>query len=411
MACRKKEKGLTLVEIAIVLVILGILIGLGAAFVGPLTKRVKISETRDILNASVESIVGFVAKNNRLPGPTEFRNAVRNPNDAWGKALVYFVDENLTSVPPNPAEGICGRKLTNIIVCLDATCTNQIPNVAFVVVSGAGNFNVQTGPLSVSPGGKQFIRVYEQDTPNIDEYAGDFTRPEEYDDLVKWVALDELRIKVGCQGSQLKILNNELPWAYVGTPYSATIYAEGGVPFSTGGKYKWCRQGDNPAGLTFNPNVSSTNCITLPEGSWGQSTSLTISGTPTTAGTYNLTFFVRDNQDSAGSDDNITQKSFVLTINTSTSGGGGIRFRIWNNTGAQRDFTLSGVCRNNINQGSEVTSSTLYLEEGGYFLVHASDQGTCNASVILMLDHNNALAADSNGNRELYVTTSGFVDR
>jgi prepilin-type N-terminal cleavage/methylation domain-containing protein len=35
------NKGLTLIEIAIVLIVLGILIGLGASIIGPLTKRIK----------------------------------------------------------------------------------------------------------------------------------------------------------------------------------------------------------------------------------------------------------------------------------------------------------------------------------------------------------------------------------
>lgn len=406
-----KEKGLTLVEIAIVLVIIGILVGFGAAVVGPLTKRVKGSETKDILNAAVESIVGFASRNNRLPTTSEFSNSVRNPSDAWGKPLVYFVDNSLTVTPSSPAEGICGRKLTNTVVCQDASCTNQVPNVAFVIVSGAGNFNVQTGPLSLSPGGKQFIRVYEQDTPNVDDYSGDFIRQEEYDDLVKWVTLDELRIKVGCQGPQLKILNNELPYGYVGTSYTATIYAEGGVPFATGGKYKWCRQGNSPTGITFNPNVYSSNCGSLSETSWGQSDTLSLSGSPTRAGTYNLTFFVRDNQDSSGTEDNITQKSFVLTINTSGGGGGGKRYRIWNNTGTRRDFTLSGTCRNNINQGNEITTTSLYLDEGGYLNVHASSIGTCNDTVILSLGYEDAVAADADNDQEVYVTTSGFTDR
>jgi len=87
------------------------------------------------------------------------------------------------------------------------------------------------------------------------------------------------------------------------------------VPFSTGGKYRWCRQGTLPPGLSANPGTNSSDCLTLGESSWGQADTLTISGTPTTAGTYLLTFFVRDNQDSAGSNDNIAQKTLVLTIN------------------------------------------------------------------------------------------------
>lgn len=87
----RQSKGFTLIEIAIALVIIGLLIGLGASLIGPLTKRAKITETKDTLNAAVESVIGFAAKNNRLPTNTEFPQAVRNPNDSWTKPLVYFL--------------------------------------------------------------------------------------------------------------------------------------------------------------------------------------------------------------------------------------------------------------------------------------------------------------------------------
>lgn len=355
----QSKKGLTLVEIAIVLVILGLLLGLGVSLIGPLTKRAKLTETRETVNAAVESVIGFTAKNNRLPTFTEFPQTVRNPNDAWGKGLVYFVDTDLTNAPSNPSEGICGRKITNLIVCTDANCNNQIQNVAFIVVSGGSNYNVQTGPLTNSPcpSGKTCYRVYEQGTPNVDDYSGDFTRQEEYDDIVQWVSLDELRIKAGCQGAQLKILNNELPYGFEGSNYNATIYAEGGVPFSSGGKYKWCIEDNLPSGLSANPNIISSDCLGLSETSWGQDNSITISGSPTTSGTYRLTFFVRDNQDPAGSNDNIAQKTLVLTINPSGGGGGGgggsctsYSLNI-SNQGNQKSFQINnGQCINLDNQ-------------------------------------------------------------
>ncbi|MGC9046410.1 MAG: prepilin-type N-terminal cleavage/methylation domain-containing protein [Thermodesulfovibrio sp.] len=363
----QSKKGLTLVEVAIVLVILGLLVGLGASLIGPLTKRAKLTETRDIVNAATESVIGFTAKNNRLPTSTEFPQVVRNPNDSWGKGLVYFVDSALTNPPSNPAEGICGRKTTNVIVCTDANCNNQIQNVAFIVVSGGPNYNVQTGPLTNSPcpPGKTCYRVYPQDTPNIDDYSGDFTRQQEYDDIVKWVSLDELRIKAGCQGAQLKILNNELPYGYVGQSYEAKIYAEGGVPFSSGGKYRWCIE-VNPSlsGFDVSQLTISSDCLGLAEASWRQADYITISGTPNTPGTYLLTFFARDNQDPTGSNDNIAQKTLVLTINPFGGGGGGgggctsYALSI-SNQGTSKSFRInSGTCTN-LDTGANIYISGL----------------------------------------------------
>ncbi|QER42611.1 prepilin-type N-terminal cleavage/methylation domain-containing protein [Thermodesulfobacterium sp. TA1] len=320
---KKFSKGFTLIEIAIVLVILGLLIGLGASLVGVLTQRAKITEAREVVNAAVESLIGFATQTNRLPTLLEFSRTIRNPNDPWNKPLNYFVDPSLTSNPNHPAEGICGKKTTNLIVCTDTNCNFQIPNVAFIVVSGGPNYNIQTGNLTnpPCPTGKTCYRVYPQGTQNIDDYPYDFTRPEEYDDIVKWVTLEELRIKMGCQGAQLKILNNELPYGYVNTIYNAIIYAEGGVPFTNGnGKYKWCVEvnGTLP-GINLTPTATSNNCTALPENSWGQADFLTLTGTPNQSGSFYLSIFVRDDQDQSGNNDNIAQKTLILTINPQTS--------------------------------------------------------------------------------------------
>lgn len=356
----RQSKGFTLIEIAITLVIIGLLIGLGASLIGPLTKRAKITETKDTLNAAVESVIGFAAKNNKLPTHAEFPQVVRNPNDAWTKPLVYFVDSSLTTLPNNPAEGICGRG-TNLIVCTDANCNNQIHDVAFIVVSGGPNYNVQTGPSTPYPAGNtHYYKVYPQDTPNVDDYPpqdtpdpNDFTRQEEYDDIVKWVTLNELRIKVGCQGAQLKILNNELPYGYVGSTYNATIYAEGGVPFQSG-RYGWCIQG-LPSWLSSDPpDISYSNCSSLPEASWVQADKLEIYGTPTAPGSYKLTFFVRDNQDPSGPNDNIAQKTFVLTIHPQQSSGP---------IGAQVSFA------NDINQFQQAEGDSNAVQVNGNTLV------------------------------------------
>jgi len=418
MQNKSKNQGLTLVEVAIVLVIFGLIIGLGTSLIGPLTKRAKITETRDIVNAAVESEKGFAAKNNRLPTNTEFPQAVRNPNDAWTKPLVYFVDSSLTTSSNNPSEGICGRKTTNLIVCTDVNCNNQIPDVAFIVVSGGPNYNVQTGPSTTSPcpSGKTCYKVYPQDTPNVDDYPNDFTRQEEYDDIVKWVTIDELRIKAGCQGAQLKILNNELPSGLVNSDYKATIYAEGGVPFQSGGKYKWCIQGNLPSGLSFDPHTLSSEdvsyCSSLSEASWVQADKLKINGKPTAQGTYPLTFFVRDNQDPIGSNDNIAQKTLVLTIHPYLSGGSiyCIAYRVWNQTGATRDFTVSGTCINNIHNNEEITSSTT-LNSGGSISGFFPPGRNCTSAIVQTLTYADAVAADTNKNCQVNLTPSGFTDR
>ncbi len=194
----RKERGLTLVELAIVLIVLGILLGIGAGIVGVLIKRVKYNESKEIVNAAVEGIVGYVISTTRLPTDSELPNTVRTTYDSYGKPLAYVYDSNLAS------SNICTATSTNISIeiCPDTTCSSPVQtinNVAFVVISGDGNYNNQTeGTLGVNS--PTTIKVYDYGVI-VDDYPNDINRQEPYDDIVKWVSLNELKPKAGCVGS------------------------------------------------------------------------------------------------------------------------------------------------------------------------------------------------------------------
>ncbi len=194
----RKERGLTLIELAIVLIVLGILLGIGAGIIGILIKRVKYNESKEIVNAAVEGIIGYVISTGKLPTDTELSSTVRTTFDSYNKPLAYVYDESLTT------SNICSMNSTNITVkvCPDATCsspTQTLSNIAFVVISGDGNYNNQTaGTQGVSSSTE--IRVYEFGVV-VDNYSGDMNRPEPYDDIVKWVSLNELKPKAGCVGT------------------------------------------------------------------------------------------------------------------------------------------------------------------------------------------------------------------
>ncbi|MFO0752396.1 MAG: prepilin-type N-terminal cleavage/methylation domain-containing protein [Thermodesulfovibrionales bacterium] len=322
--------GFTLIELAIVLVVIGVVVSLGISLIGPLTRKVKYGESREIVNGAVESVNSWASTNRRLPNAaTEFSGAVRSSQDSFGKTLYYIVDSNLVAIPSGATDALCGRKTTALRVsdCSSGACST-IVNVAFVVISGAENFNIQTNSVAGT------VTVYNMDAVNRDDctdsatcpsaatMAADPDRSEPYDDIVKWVTLDELRTKVGCQGAQLRIVNNELPFGAVNSAYVAGVYADGGVPFG-GGNFRWCIQNsviNAPANLAFTgPGAAnipfSANCTALAEGSWVLSGGVNVSGSPNAFGTYPLTFFARDNNDAATGNDNIASKSFVITVN------------------------------------------------------------------------------------------------
>ncbi|MEO5356579.1 MAG: prepilin-type N-terminal cleavage/methylation domain-containing protein [Nitrospirae bacterium YQR-1] len=322
----KNDKAFTLIELAIVMVVIGIMFSMGAGLVSLLIKRTKTTETKDKITAVVAGVAGYAATNNRLPSSgtissdcpqssSDFVSSISNQYDSFGKCIKYIYDDNLTATANSPYEGICGRRTTFLTVrkCTDAACASysDVQNTAFIVFSSGANYNNQTGPsLAVTSATTQ--NIYEQ-LLLVDNYVTDINKTETYDDLVQYVTLDELRTKIGCSGSQLSIINNELPFGNEDSAYNASLYAQGG----TGSVYyQWCWSSSSsslPGDLTLTCagtlGKSTDSCAT---NGWQSCSSVTIAGTPgvsTTANSYSITFYVKDN---AG---NTSQKSLVLTIN------------------------------------------------------------------------------------------------
>lgn len=322
------RRGFTLVELAVSMVVIGILLGLGMSMVGPLMTTIKVRESKENLGAAVESINSWASGNNRLPplapvlpDTAKFSDVVKITTDAWGKALVYVYDSNIAPTGPTPItkDTICGRRSTAIRL-IDSN-NSTIQNVAYVVLSK----------------GDDRITDSKDNATNTEIGPGPFSgtiKADMEEDLVRWVTIDELRTKIGCQGAQLKILNNELPPGNVGSLYRVNIYADGGVPFSTGpNTYKWCVS-TLPAGFSAPVGgIQNANCLDVNEATWGAvaaSSTLTISFVANAAGltsdAHQITVVVRDNADNVTSSaacsnaspgDNCASKVFVLTINPS----------------------------------------------------------------------------------------------
>ena len=274
----KGSKGLTLIEVAIVLVILGLLIGLGAGLISMLTKRAKIIESRETVDAAGEALISYAAGNKCLTDNLTQAN-VRKTLDSWNQPLFLRVAPELLPGQCSTSNAtICDRKSTGlrVIICNDAACTSNqtISNVAFVVASKGPNYNLQI------MNGTNEVKVYAPGL-QVDSYSGTYegvpdpNRMEEFDDIVKWVTLDELRTKMGCPGAQLRIITTELPLAYQNQSYSATIYAEGGVK-----PLNWSSP-IIPPWLSCSSDSSSTAYY--------------CSGTPSCPGSYTLTVQVKDN--------------------------------------------------------------------------------------------------------------------
>ncbi len=325
------QEGFTLIELAIVLVVIGFLIGSGISLMGLLIKRAKLTSTKELISSSIDAVVSFASSHGKLPKGGEFEKTVRSTTDSFGKDILYIADRGLVE-----KKTVCGSGRTNLEVhiCQDSSCSDPrvITNVAYIVLSGGENHNIQTYPhgsfnvqtrnvVLVSNG---YVNVYQDGTENIDDCSADILRRETYDDIVRWITLDELRIKAGCKGPPLKIINTELPSGYEGSSYDAAIYAEGGVPFDDGSDpdsepdYKWCWSGSLPPGLSVKCGGTLAKSGSCSEGGiWGICTSPKITGIPESgsSGIYKISLYVSDN------DNNVFGKSFAITVNPSAGAG------------------------------------------------------------------------------------------
>ncbi len=226
------NRGFTLIELAMILVIIGVLIGIGATTFSILIKRAKYAESKEIVNAAVEAITGYASSSGKIPTVSELSSVVRTLEDSYGKPLVYVYDGNLTASSPY---GHCGLNSTNITVeiCDDPSCatSTKISNVAFFILSGDGNYNNQTtGSQEITS--PTTIRVFQYGIV-VDNYPSDINRSEPYDDIVKWVTLHELQTKEGCESLTITT-PSLLPNGTEDAPYNHKLEANGGRP-----PYQW----------------------------------------------------------------------------------------------------------------------------------------------------------------------------
>jgi prepilin-type N-terminal cleavage/methylation domain-containing protein len=242
----RNKKGFTLVELAIVLVIVGMLVGVGSGMMGMLTTAIKVREAKELQDASVQSVISWASANNSIPNAAGFPTAAKTPQDAWGRDFIYLYEARLNTPTPTK-DTICGRRSTDLTLqTTDPAAT--ISNVAFVVISSSDDAAVQTTLTATAAPAVAATYNTAAYGPAIALAArgsatGTIVIDANNTDIIRWVTLDELRSKVGCQGAPMKIMNNELPYGYNGIAYSATVFADGGVHFTGGtGTYRWCMQ-------------------------------------------------------------------------------------------------------------------------------------------------------------------------
>ncbi len=298
--------GFTLIELSIVLVIIGLLLCIGIPMMGSLTKQAKFIESRETVKSASTALSGSIVKNGNF-GVAALVTTSPKSVDAWGRNLLFYADDSVWGSTKNA----CGVTTTSTRLkeCSNDACSsfNTKTNIAFIVYSngedangvctgtgvctgGAGTciFPTCTGTCTAgvcsggagtcpsctaTPGAYCTFPVWQQGAGYNSPCTYAAANPAyQYDDLVQYVTLDEIRSARNCAFS---ISKTSLPDAKVGTAYTTTLQASGDGSAS----YTWSTgqaQGACAAGSVQLVPTSIGLCLTTATG--------VISGTPTSAG-------------------------------------------------------------------------------------------------------------------------------
>jgi prepilin-type N-terminal cleavage/methylation domain-containing protein len=245
-----KKNAFTLIELSMVLIIIGLLVGGSFKVFKTMRDKAKVTRAQDDVQAAKNAIVGNTIKNaNTLPSSSFFTQNL-SPVKNNQHPLFYADDSRLEST------NVCAFTTTRLKV---QTPTRKINSVAFVIASESSNANMQTALKN------GIVRTYNY-ADKVDDNTSPIDRVQNYDDTVDWVTLAELQQQSGCANHPLQILNNSLPSTDTESSihYHATIYVDGNYSTPTiectfsDSKFSFS---DSNAKITHNATPSSTDTV------------------------------------------------------------------------------------------------------------------------------------------------------
>ncbi len=208
MLQRSKQGGFTLIEMAIVLLVIGLLLG---GLLTPLSNKIeseRYKESRKELDRIVDALMGYAVANKRLPcadtnndgfensgvscndeGSVPWATLGAGREDAWGNRIRYRVDAGFTSAPiPDPADTDVNSSL-GVVDRSGAPLTPSYPDAPVVILFSCGNDGLPNGEndangatdsaTCTNPGAPN--PIYVQDVPDAN-----------FDDLLIWLSKNRL---------------------------------------------------------------------------------------------------------------------------------------------------------------------------------------------------------------------------
>lgn len=179
-----KRSGFTLVEMAMVLIIMGIIVGSSSKVFTSLSKNSKIQESRELLKEISLDIEGFSRTFHRLPKLKELIAFRMQTKDSWGKEIIYLPSKELT-------ESMCDKSTTSLE---HRQNEKVVKNLAFILVSSGANRNLQT---SIHRDDITVVQTAFR-SEKVDFDRDKINRVEPYDDFYLTRTLWSLKAQIQC---------------------------------------------------------------------------------------------------------------------------------------------------------------------------------------------------------------------
>ena len=222
--CFEGKNGFTLIEMAIVMIIIGVLSGGGAFVMGMLTERKARNESIDYLHQAREALISYASTQGVLPsadtdqdgtgdgaasGGFPYLDLKLKPTDFYKRALRYEVDSSLTTDLQTACSALkAGLAGAPDVVDGDGS-TTAFPVAAILVSSGPMDADGDGNILdSITAGTHQG-----NNTTGVPNYIR-FPPTETFDDLVLYIGEHELYSEL-CEYLALAVINSSASTVYV----------------------------------------------------------------------------------------------------------------------------------------------------------------------------------------------------
>ncbi|NJB67873.1 type II secretory pathway pseudopilin PulG [Desulfobaculum xiamenense] len=174
----RRKTAFTLVELAIVLVIMGLIIGLTLPIVTDFIKHEKSVAAKDFMTKIKNEIIGYALINKVLPTSLSDLGVEKDP---YGNTIIYVADSGMTGTDLCSSSLADGMQVDKV----NPGGTDSFTDIAFVLISPGRNNNLETTNATNTDFTVTDPRTYGTDGQGFN-----------YDDVVEFVSYNYLRNKV-----------------------------------------------------------------------------------------------------------------------------------------------------------------------------------------------------------------------